>query len=56
MSGCSTHDGVFRVVFIEVDTAYEHGCIGGRCRDNDLFGTTLQMLTSSMEVTTLMFE
>lgn len=39
-------DGVFGVICIKVDTANEHGCVRGRCRDDDLFCTTFQVSTS----------
>lgn len=35
--------GVFRIVRVQVDAANEHWGIGGRSRDDDLLGTTLQM-------------
>jgi hypothetical protein len=36
-------DVLLRVVLVQVDTAYEHGSIGGRSRDDNLLGTTLQV-------------
>jgi hypothetical protein len=42
-----THDGVFRVIGVEVNTANEHGCIGRWSGDNDFLGTTLQVSRSS---------
>lgn len=32
-----------RLVRVQVDTTDEHGCVGGRSRDDDLLGTTLQV-------------
>ena len=42
-----THDIVLGVVRVEVNTADEHWSVSGRCGDDDLFGTTLQMSRSS---------
>jgi hypothetical protein len=42
-------DGVFRIIFIQVDSTNEHGGVGRRSRDDDLLGTTLQMGRSPTE-------
>ena len=42
-------DGVFGVICVKVDTANEHGCICGRCRDDNLLCTTFQVSTSPNE-------
>lgn len=42
-------DLVLGLVGLEVDTADEHGGIGGRSRDDDLLGTTLQVGTSLVD-------
>lgn len=36
-------DSVLGVICIKVDTTYKHGCICGRCRDDDLLCTTFQV-------------
>lgn len=38
-----TYDSVLGIISIEVNTADEHGSIGGRSGDDDLLGTTLQV-------------
>lgn len=36
-------DSVLGVVGVKVDTADEHGSVGGRSRDDDLLGSTLKV-------------
>lgn len=36
-------DGIFGVICIKIDTTNKHGCICGRCRDDDLLCTTFQV-------------
>lgn len=38
-----THDLVLWVIGLQIDTADEHGRIGGRSRDNDLLSTAFQV-------------
>ncbi len=42
----NTYDGVFGIIRVEVNTAYEHGCISRGCGDNDLLGAALQVSRS----------
>ena len=48
-AGSVGDDGVFWIVFVQVDTADEHWGIGRRSGDDDLFGPTFQMGTSPTE-------
>lgn len=34
---------MFGIVRVEIDTAHVHGCIGGRCGDDNLLSTTFQV-------------
>ena len=44
-----TYDLVLGVIFVEVNTADEHGSIGGGGGDDDLLGTTLQVGRSPVD-------